>query len=184
MVKLTKIYTRTGDEGKTHLAGGKRVPKSSLRIQAIGDVDELNSWIGTIIVECDDPSLTSQLLAIQQQLFNLGAQLAILPEDRRDNSPCIVLDNITNLEKQIDAMNEQLPMLNSFILPGGNRASAYIHLARAVCRRAERTLFALHERETIEAVILHYINRLSDWLFVAARHVCRVYGIHETLWKV
>lgn len=177
MVKLTKIYTRTGDSGKTHLAGGHRTQKSSLRIQAIGDIDELNCWFGLLATEL------TQLFDIQQQLFNLGAQLAILPQDKREDSPCVTLKDIDTLEADIDRMNAALEPLNSFILPGGNQTTAHIHITRAVCRRAERSLFALAQNEDIDAVLLAYINRLSDWLFVLARYISKKNHIEEILWN-
>lgn len=186
MVKLTKIYTRTGDGGETHLAGGHRVKKTSRRMVAIGDIDELNSWFGMLVVRARKTNelqeFIQQSLAIQQQLFNLGAELAILPDDRRDNSPRITQDNIDALEQQIDAMNADLPMLKSFILPGGNELSATVHITRSMCRRAERNLFALANEEHIEPLPIQYINRLSDWLFVAARFICQKSQVSETLW--
>lgn len=187
MVKLTKIYTRTGDNGETHLAGGHRTKKTDPRIQAIGDIDELNSWLGMIAATAQTVTELKEFLAqcynIQQQLFNLGAQLAILPADRRENSPSITQKHIDQLEQHIDTMNQELPMLTSFILPGGNHLCASIHIARAVCRRAERSLFSLKEQnETVDALPIQYINRLSDWLFVAARFVCKQCHIKEILW--
>jgi len=189
MVKLTKIYTRTGDRGETHLAGGHRVKKTSLRIRAIGEIDELNSWFGMIATQAKSIDklniFLQQCYQIQQQLFNLGAELAILPEDRRENSPNIIQENIDALEQQIDTMNSDLPALKSFILPGGNSLSAPVHIARSICRRAERSLFALQENnEAINALPIQYINRLSDWLFVAARYICNECNINETLWKI
>lgn len=190
VVKLTKIYTRTGDTGETHLAGGQRVAKSSLRIGAIGDIDEVNSWIGMIAAQLPDmpryKDFAKQCYAIQQQLFNSGAALAILPDDRRDTSPSIEPHHIEQLEHHIDLMNEDLPALSSFILPGGNQLAATIHIARAVCRRCERNLFCLTqttEQDTVDAFVLQYINRLSDWLFVAARYCCYLDDVAETLWS-
>lgn len=181
MVKLTKIYTRTGDAGETHLAGGHRTKKFGLRIQAIGDIDELNCWFGLLAAGAKD--MAPQLFDIQQQLFNLGAQLAILPADKRDDSPDITQADIDALEADIDRMNTDLPMLKSFILPGGNQLTAQVHIARAVCRRAERSLFALAEKEPIENALLAYINRLSDWLFVLARYISKEKNIDEVLWS-
>ena len=176
MVKLTKIYTRTGDHGETHLAGGHRVAKTSLRIQVIGDIDELNSWLGKISVELKKAGALTDLLQfslnIQQQLFNLGAELAILAADKRENSPSIVQAHIDSLEHHLDSMNAELPTLTSFILPGGNELSTTIHITRAVCRRAE----------PLKPETMSYLNRLSDWLFVLARFVCHHYKINETLW--
>lgn len=186
MVKLTKIYTRTGDAGQTHLAGGQRVSKTTARIHAIGDVDELNAWLGKLAVELQNESTLADSLklceTIQQQLFNLGAELAILANDKRPNSPHITQANIDALEKDMDLMNEQLKPLTSFILPGGNSASTTTHLARTVCRRVERQLFLLAETEPVSALAIAYINRLSDWLFVLARFICLQCQIPETLW--
>ncbi|PHQ80443.1 MAG: ATP:cob(I)alamin adenosyltransferase [Coxiella sp. (in: Bacteria)] len=186
MVKLTKIYTRTGDSGETHLAGGHRVKKTSRRMVAIGDIDELNSWFGMLVVRARGTAelheFIQQSLTIQQHLFNLGAELAILPDDRRDNSPRIIQENIDTLEQQIDTMNADLPMLKSFILPGGNDVSATAHIARSMCRRAERSLFSLADDAHIEPLPIQYINRLSDWLFVAARFICQKSQVSETLW--
>ena len=186
MVKLTKIYTRTGDKGMTHLAGGHRVSKVSDRITAIGDVDELNAQIGFVIAACHDEELkkiVQQLKQIQNELFNLGSQLAVLHEDRRQNTPVIKLENIARLEEEIDEMNEALPSLMSFILPGGGEVGTRLHLARAVCRRAERTLLKLAQQAPLDNVELPYLNRLSDWLFVAARFVSKLTHHSEQLWQ-
>lgn len=186
MVKLTKIYTRTGDQGETHLAGGQRVAKTSLRIHAMGDIDELNSWFGKLCCELrSSDQFTDSLtmsLEIQQQLFNLGAELAVLTEDKRANTPTITQATIDSLEQHIDQMNEALPALTSFILPGGNELSTTIHLTRAVCRRAERSLFAVHAETALKPEAISFVNRLSDWLFVLARYICHQYHISETLW--
>ncbi len=186
MVKLTKIYTRTGDKGMTHLAGGHRVSKVSDRIAAIGDVDELNAQVGFVIAACHDDGLrkiAQQLKHIQNELFNLGSQLAVLHEDRRPNTPVIKQENITRLEKEIDEMNEVLPPLMSFILPGGGEIGTRLHLARAVCRRAERTLLKLVQQEPLDDIELPYLNRLSDWLFVAARFTSKLTHHPEQLWQ-
>lgn len=187
MVKLTKIYTRTGDKGMTHLAGGHRVSKVSDRIAAIGEVDELNAHIGFVISACLDQSgfhkIISQLKQIQNELFNLGSQLAVLHEHRRPNTPVIKYENIARLEKEIDEMNEVLPSLMSFILPGGGEISTRLHLARAVCRRAERTLLHLAQQESLDDIELPFLNRLSDWLFVSARYVSHLTHQPEQLWQ-
>lgn len=186
MVKITKVYTRTGDEGMTHLAGGKRVSKISDRIQAIGTVDELNAHIGWVNSQASEQLLltlfSKQLQRIQNELFNLGAQLAVLSEDRRSNTPVIKQVDIDRLEEEIDSMNEELPMLTSFILPGGGEIASRLHLARTVCRRAERELLSLMQQETLDGVELPYLNRLSDWLFVAARFVAKTFNEKEILW--
>jgi len=187
MVKLTKIYTRTGDTGDTHLAGQHRVKKTSPRIHAIGNIDELNSWFGLIATQLKDQDafseLQTQCYAIQQQLFNLGAELAILPEDKREDSPYITQDSIDTLETQMDTMNNTLPALTSFILPGGNTLTSYLHITRSVCRRNERALFTLQETDKLDTLSIKYINRLSDWLFVSARYICHIDNVAETLWK-
>lgn len=187
MVKLTKIYTRTGDKGMTHLAGGHRVSKVSDRIATMGDVDELNAHIGFVIAACYDQEelekIVQQLKHIQNELFNLGSQLAVLYEDRRPNTPVIKQENVTRLEQEIDEMNEVLPPLSSFILPGGGEISTRLHLARAVCRRAERSLLKLAQQEPLDDVELPYLNRLSDWLFVAARFASKLTKHTEQLWQ-
>lgn len=185
MVKLTKIYTRTGDQGQTQLAGGHPIPKSSDHIAAIGDIDELNAWIGLCIeiTNTDDkPSAASQLPIIQHQLFNLGCELAVIAEDRRSDTPALQAQDITALENQIDAMNTQLPPLQSFILPGGSKAVAELHICRTVCRRTERQLVKLNEKHALNPLVIQYINRLSDWLFVFARTWAQHTNTHETYW--
>jgi cob(I)alamin adenosyltransferase len=187
MVKLTKIYTKTGDQGSTGLAGGQRLNKDSLRVVALGDVDELNCAIGLAAEAMRHSdgfkSLYAKMLRIQQQLFNLGAQLCVLTEDRQEYTPVIVNQNITLLETEIDEMNKSLEKLNSFILPGGGEISTRLHLARAVCRRAERALVALNQIEPLDDIEIPFINRLSDWLFVAARHAASLNHEAEVLWQ-
>lgn len=187
MVKITKVYTRGGDKGMTHLAGGKRVSKMSLRIHAIGDVDELNAVLGWVVMAARNEKklveLGNKLTRIQNELFNLGAQLAVLHEDRRENTPLVHQADIVRLESEIDKMNETLPELTSFILPGGGEISARLHLARTVCRRAERSILALMQNEELDNVELPYLNRLSDWLFVAARFSVKMLAEVETLWE-
>lgn len=187
MVKLTKIYTRTGDQGETHLAGGSRVKKTSVRICAIGTVDELNSIVGwakealrqqTIFQE-----LVQQCERIQNDLFNLGSQLAVLQEHRRENTPVIKQADIDSLEQLIDNYNSSLPELCSFILPGGGEAATRFHLVRSVCRRAERELLLLSEQESLDDVELPYLNRLSDWCFVVARWISLQQSEQEVLWR-
>ena len=184
MVKLTKIYTRNGDKGQTQIAGGHDLAKTSARIDAIGNIDELNSWIGLISANVDGKlaDFKIQLEKIQNQLFNLGAQLAVLKADRRENTPIIEQADIDALETAIDQMNETLPTLQSFILPGGNALASELHIARNVCRRAERSLFKLNETEPVETIALSYLNRLSDYLFVSARFVCQQCQVAEILW--
>lgn len=185
MVKLTKIYTRNGDNGHTQLAGGHPISKSSDHIVAIGDVDELNAWIGLCesITQSDNIStVTRHFSTIQQQLFNLGAELAVSAEDRRLDTPSIKEADIQILEKQIDDMNMQLTSLTSFILPGGHIDLAHIHICRTVCRRAERQVIKLYHQIALNPLLIQYLNRLSDWLFVFARFWAQQQEIQERLW--
>lgn len=187
MVRITKVYTKKGDKGMTQLAGGQQVSKTSARIEAYGGIDELNSALGSAAESLRDQialaHLRERILRIQNELFNLGAQLAVLPEDRRKDTPMILKENIRKLETEIDEMNENLPHLTSFILPGGGEISARLHLARTICRRAERNTLRLSESEPLDGTEIPYLNRLSDWLFVAARFAARHTRIEETLWK-
>ncbi|PCJ15546.1 MAG: ATP:cob(I)alamin adenosyltransferase [Gammaproteobacteria bacterium] len=175
--RLTKIYTKSGDEGQTGLGNGKRVNKDDPRVEAYGTVDELNSAIGLLsATELPKPQL-SWLNAIQHQLFDLGSELCI-PESR-------VLDKTYTdiLEQQIDEMNSQLEPLKEFILPGGNEAAARAHLARAICRRAERRVLTLHHQDPVSQHSIIFLNRLSDWFFVFARFILKLQNGQEVLWK-
>lgn len=181
MVKLNKIYTRTGDDGTTGLVDGSRVAKHDARMIAIGDVDELNSALGIAAVHA--PADHAAMLArIQNDLFDLGADLATPGDDFAPSD--MVLRMIASqtdwLEQQIDALNDDLPPLTSFILPGGTAFAAHVHLARAICRRAERALCALADHDAVNPAALTYVNRLSDLLFVTARHANREDG--DPLW--
>ncbi|HVK99063.1 MAG TPA: cob(I)yrinic acid a,c-diamide adenosyltransferase [Dongiaceae bacterium] len=176
--RLSKIYTRTGDKGTTGLGDGSRVDKDSLRVEAYGTTDELNSAIGMVLSETSVPDgLRHWLLEIQHDLFDLGGELCIPGH--------VVLDTtfIERLEQQIDEMNEALPPLKEFILPGGNRAASTCHLARTICRRAERRVLTLAKQEPINDWGLKYLNRLSDFLFVAARVLARTDNGAEVLWN-
>jgi cob(I)alamin adenosyltransferase len=176
--RLSKIYTRTGDDGTTGLGDGSRIEKDHPRMTAIGSVDELNSVIGMLIAELpSDDALRQPLSAIQHNLFNLGGELSI---------PGYVMvkpEHITELENILDQLNEPLPPLKNFILPGGSRSAATCHLARAICRRAERDLVTLSRDHEINIDGRHYINRLSDFLFVLARVLARRDGGQEVLWR-
>lgn len=176
--RLSKITTRTGDGGSTGLGDGSRISKTSTRIHAIGDVDELNSWIGllaaTLPVEHDLHSLLQQ---IQNDLFDLGGELAV-PGFNGFNAQAL-----SDLEQQQEQLNHQLPPLKDFILPGGNQAAAHCHLARAVCRRAERALVELGIQDDTNPILLAYLNRLSDTLFIAARILAKENGGQEVLWQ-
>jgi cob(I)alamin adenosyltransferase len=182
MVKLTRIYTRGGDAGETSLGDGARVPKSDLRIEAIGTIDEANAAIGMARVHTDGAT-DAMLGRIQNDLFDLGADLCV-PEgdDTNKNRLRIATSQVERLEREIDALNAELAELNSFVLPGGVPAAAALHLARTVARRAERLIVALAARDTINPHAVAYINRLSDHLFVLARHL-NDRGARDVLWK-
>ena len=178
MVKLNKIYTRTGDDGSSGLVDGSRVSKSSVRMAAIGEVDEANAAIGMAIAELIPGDLTEHLLGIQNDMFDLGADLATPGEIGLR----IVASQVARLEQAIDVMNAELEPLQSFILPGGSIAVAALHLARTVVRRAERAAVTLNESEPLNPHLLAYLNRLSDLLFVTARYVAAKEG-GDILWK-
>jgi len=187
MVRINKIYTRTGDQGKTRLAGGQQVNKSDQRIEAYGTVDELNAALGLVNEALRNSEIFKELrdkiVRIQNELFNLGAQLAVLPQDRRSDTPSIQEADIQRLEQEIDFFIESLPPLTSFILPGGGEVAARLHLARTICRRAEREVIRLAQQEPMDGTEIPYLNRLSDWLFAAARYATRALQIEENLWK-
>lgn len=185
-----KIYTKTGDLGDTSLFSGKRVRKHNLRIDSYGTVDELNSHLGLLRDSVEDESVRSSLLNIQSKLFTVGAMLATPPESgsakKRQSKLGIELigpDDILFLEGEMDAMNEVLPEMTHFILPGGHQAVSFCHIARCVCRRAERKTVELHDLEPVDTQILTYLNRLSDYLFVLARKLTRDMGVDEIPWK-
>jgi cob(I)alamin adenosyltransferase len=187
MVRITKVTTKTGDKGLTTLAGGQQVPKTSPRIEAYGGVDELNSFLG-LVAELlrEQPKLAflrHKILRIQNELFDLGSQLAVLPQDRRENTPVIREQDIQNLEAEIIEMNGQLQPLRSFVLPGGDLVACYLHIARTVCRRVERNIVLLSQTEPLDGVEIPYINRLSDWLFVVSRLVSKELNREEILWQ-
>ena len=173
MVKLNKIYTRTGDDGSTGLVDGSRLSKDDLRVRAYGDVDETNAVIGLVRVHLENRTLDDRLSRIQNDLFDLGADLATpLPKEGEADSEYalrMVESQTQRLEQELDALNADLEPLNSFILPGGNPPAAYLHQARTVCRRAERICVALSKEEAVNPHALTYLNRLSDFLFVAGR---------------
>jgi cob(I)alamin adenosyltransferase len=187
MVRITKVYTKTGDKGSTHLAGGRKVSKISPRIEAYGGVDELNAQLGMAGESLKNipqlQKLRERIFRIQNELFDLGSQLAVLPEDRRENTPHIKATDIERLESEIDEMNAQLPILESFVLPGGGEISSRLHVARTVCRRVEREVIRLAKEESLHGSETPYLNRLSDWLFVASRFAALKTANSETLWK-
>ena len=175
--RLTKIYTRTGDKGKTGLSDGSRVDKFNLRIESLGNIDELNSIIGLLLTEKLPKDKVLILNKVQHDLFDIGGELSI-PNH-------IIIDNkkIDFLESTLDKMNKELPDLKEFILPGGSKASSYCHLARTVCRRVERNLFKLAQNDKVNEASLKYINRLSDMLFVLARFLNKINQFNDVLWK-
>ena len=183
MVRLNKIYTRTGDSGDTGLVDGSRVAKNDVRVAAVGDVDEANSAIGVALVSIDDESTVVPLRRVQNELFDLGADLATPGDDfaPTDMALRIVPEQIGRLESEIDAMNAALSPLTSFVLPGGAAGAAQLHLARAIVRRAERSAVAATADNALSPKALTYINRLSDWLFVAARRLNNL-GASDVLW--
>ena len=177
-----KIYTKTGDKGYTSLIGGTRVPKHHLRIESYGTVDELNSYIGLIRdqdIEAHDKQILKE---IQDRLFTIGSSLASDPEKSKMIIPDLHQADIELLEKEMDAMNEKLPELRHFILPGGNNAVSFCHIARCVCRRAERLAVNLSAESTVEEKVNIYLNRLSDYLFVLARKIGNDQNIPENQW--
>lgn len=181
-----KIYTKTGDKGETSLIGGTRVPKYHERIEAYGTIDELNSYIGLIRDQSLSEELTEVLIEIQDRLFTAESLLAADPSKEHRTLPLLKDDDILFLEKQIDQMNETLPALSNFILPGGHTTVSFCHIARCVCRRAERLTIKLVEfnPDTLQGqMVIKYLNRLSDYLFVLARRISYDTGAIETPWK-
>ena len=177
-----KIYTRTGDEGNTALFGGKRLPKSHVRIEAYGTIDELNAFTGLLRDHLEDRPVRDRLFEVQNRLFDLGSYLASDPEKQLIELTLRETD-IRDLEGDIDEMEQSLPPLKNFILPGGHPILSYCHLARCVCRRAERQVVALHLHEEVNPLALQYLNRLSDYFFVLGRKLARDLDIQEVLWK-
>lgn len=175
--RLSKITTRTGDAGETGLGDGTRVPKDSARVAALGDVDELNSAIGLVLSEDIPPQMRAVLEEVQHDLFDLGGELSI------PGHSLLKEQRVASLEKALEQWNSALPALKEFILPGGSRAAAAAHLARTVCRRAERTVVALGRHEPVGAPVRLYLNRLSDLLFVAARALNRAAGRTDVQWQ-
>ena len=183
---INRVYTKHGDAGETKLVGGQTVSKADLRIECYGTVDELNAYVGAARLSCLEinlPEMADVLYAVQNALFNLGSLLATLPQDLHPMQPRVTLEDVEKLEKSIDHYNEHLPPLRSFVLPGGNRANVELHMARTICRRAERLCVRLKEVETeLDSAVIPYINRLSDAFFVWSRYVVVSQGIAEHLW--
>lgn len=178
-----KIYTKTGDQGTTGLFGGKRVSKSNIRINSYGTVDELNSWIGLLRDQEVNKKRSQVLVEIQDRLFTVGSILATEPNNSKVKIPTLSASDIEYLEKEIDRMESELEPMKSFILPGGHPAVSYCHIARTVCRRAERLTVELNDEEPIEGIVIQYLNRLSDYLFVLSRKMGTELDIVETPWK-
>jgi cob(I)alamin adenosyltransferase len=177
-----KIYTKTGDSGETGLFGGKRLPKDDLRVEAYGTVDELNAYIGLLRDHlAKEASIASLLKEVQDRLFTIGSNLASDP-DKEMITPDVSEGDIDMLESAIDAMNAELPALKHFILPGGHPVVSHAHIARCVCRRAERRVVALSQQSTVLPVLIKYLNRLSDYLFVLARFLAKVNQAEEVIW--
>ena len=175
--RLSKIYTRTGDQGDTGLGDGARVRKDHARVEAYGTVDELNSAIGLLLTHVPSEDVRACLVEVQHRLFDLGGELSI------PGHLMLQETSVTELEHTLDALNGELAPLKEFILPGGTAAAAVCHLARAVCRRAERRVVGLAREEEVNPVAIRYLNRLSDLLFVMARHLNRVAGVADVLWR-
>ena len=186
-ITISKVYTKTGDDGKTSLVGGQKVLKTNIRINAFGEIDELNSIIGLSIeelklIEYNFDSLINTLYRIQNDLFNLGTILATKPEDMTESMPRITAHDIKVLENEIDKSNKDLPVLHSFVLPGGSKINAYLHLARTVCRRCERVCCDLYEKDKTDKIVISYLNRLSDAFFVWSRWVASILNHEENTW--
>ncbi len=175
--RLSRIYTRTGDDGTTGLAAGERVDKCDVRIEACGTVDETNSALGLLLTEEMSAEIRACLGRVQNELFDLGAELSL------PGYSGISAEQVQRLERELDAFNADLPPLAEFVLPGGNRAAAVCHLARTVCRRAERAGWLAAKEHPVSPDLLHYLNRLSDLLFVIARRLAREHGGRETTWQ-
>ncbi len=188
---LNRIYTKGGDTGQTSLVGGQRVGKDALRIESYGTVDELNAFVGMACFSAEESvaaipgiePLTKILKRVQHELFNLGSILATLPEDVHPKQPRVTRTEIAQLEHEIDEMNEGLPNLRSFVLPGGCRLNTELHACRTICRRAERILVALNHQESVPPEAIQYLNRLSDALFVWSRWANHILDVPEVLWE-
>lgn len=186
-IRLSKIYTKTGDKGSTLLATGERVLKSNVRIEAYGTVDELNSVVGmlrdTIAADSRTSDLVEMLAKIQNELFDIGGELSV-PLDVLDTKrqQVVTMDDVVRLEKEMDLFNEKLPALENFVIPGGHMANSTAHLVRTVCRRTERAIVRMSEQDAVRDEIRIYLNRLGDWFFVLSRELSRRLAVAEVLW--
>lgn len=178
-----KIYTKTGDDGTTSLFGGKRVSKADLRIDTYGTIDELNSHVGLLRDQEVNQSRKHVLIEIQDRLFTIGSLLATEPGNTKVKIPVLAVSDIEFLEKEIDAMDTALPPMRSFVLPGGHVSVSFCHIARTVCRRAERLTIALNNHEAVPDFVIKYLNRLSDFLFVLSRKMAQELNAEEVPWK-
>ena len=178
-----KIYTKTGDKGTTALFGGKRVSKADLRIDTYGTVDELNSYVGLVRDQPVNQIRKNILVEIQDRLFTIGSILATEPGNTKVKIPSLGLEDVNLLEKEIDLMDTALPPMKSFVLPGGHQSVSFCHIARTVCRRAERLTIALNEAEPVDELVIQYLNRLSDYLFMLSRKMSAELNAEEMPWK-
>ena len=180
----SNLYTGTGDAGTTSLVGGQRISKCCSRLEAYGTVDEFSSFLGVVLSSDNCPAeLKSQMLDIQNRLFDVGCYLASAVEDGCESScQCLDDSSISNIESLIDMLDAQTPKIRAFVLPGGIELAAHCHVARTVCRRAERCILRLAEEEYVDPLVLRWFNRLSDYLFIAARYLNHVYGVAEIVW--
>jgi cob(I)alamin adenosyltransferase len=178
-----KIYTKTGDQGTTALFGGKRVSKADLRIDTYGTVDELNAYMGLLRDLDINHKRKDFLVEIQDRLFTVGSILATEPGNKKVKTPALLEANIQSLEKEIDSMEKELSPMRVFVLPGGHTSVSFGHIARTVCRRAERLVVALNQQERVDPLVIKYLNRLSDYLFVLCRKMANELGAEETPWK-
>ncbi|HTH55019.1 MAG TPA: cob(I)yrinic acid a,c-diamide adenosyltransferase [Cyclobacteriaceae bacterium] len=178
-----KIYTKTGDQGTTALFGGQRLPKSDLRIEAYGTIDELNSHVGLLRDQVVNATRKEILIEIQDRLFTIGSILATEPGNKKVKIPSLLESDVVFLEKEIDRMDEQLPPMKHFVLPGGHVSVSVGHIVRTVCRRAERLVIELNAQNTVDGLVIKYLNRLSDYFFVLCRMMAHELKIEETPWK-
>ncbi len=180
---MSKIYTKTGDKGTTSLIGGTRLPKDHIKIEAYGSVDELNAWIGVLADAPENKERNAFLKEIQDRLFTIGAELASEPEQNKKKLPELFETDIEILEKEMDVYNETVPTLRAFVLPGGHPLVSFAHVARTVCRRSERQVIRLSHEEDVNPLIIKYLNRLSDYLFVLSRKITEEQNAPEIAWK-
>ena len=180
---MSKIYTKTGDKGHTSLIGGTRLPKDHIKIEAYGSVDELNAWIGVLADAPENLERNAFLKEIQDRLFTIGAELASEPEQNKKKLPELFDADVELLETEMDKYNEEIPALRAFVLPGGHPLVSFSHVARTVCRRAERQVIGLSHNEEVNVLIIKYLNRLSDYLFVLSRKITQEQNAPEIAWK-